>query len=998
MSSDRVTSDLFVGREDELTLFAELIAENASFKILNMYGEAGIGKTSLLRQIPALCQKENVQTTLVTLDGYDSESRHTPGILNQLAQQLAPAQFSAIDCSATAPQEIESIEHIFWHEYRAYAEQLAPSGKTILLIFDSYEYLQQREPDWMEAHLFPHLSENTRVVVAGREALRDSSSQVRKQKLGGFTLDQTAEFLHACSRRYHAGKLHVYTPAKPEIPAELHQKIVEFLTSLPNVHDSGMRRALIAGLDTALQSTIDVHGAPDQFCQCLVETLSCHGMVDDEHYALDVVLESAKNRVGKKRQEYCDSLIQQLHGIDRALLRKIQALTGGHPILLALFMDWVTGTTNLRSPQELITTIEVETGPISLPSATQEQRTAFEHLLITRVSSLASPEFAALISMTVACHRITPEMFQALNPGVSDLECQAIFEQLCAFSFVKQKTPNILLLHDEMRRIVEQWLNEVHDKTRFMRKPLAKELVQYYDTLLQQADISAIEKEIYALEQVDYALLADPEHGIQRFREQFDQAFEQQKYEFVRLLLAEVQTYQDQNPDDFSDHNVLNIITERRQRHDESTLSSEKTPADSQEKYWERYDELQEWFGRVEKDYERYTSTHENYAETMKIHHEHMRKHFRDLEAMLIPQTLPETLPNTGESCDTPIRLLHLSDLHFTRNNDVIAALQPLVDDVKDKRGGLGFTHLDYLVISGDLTTTASQEEFEVARELIIRLINEFGCPIEHCLIVPGNHDLSWEEFVYDWRSERAAKNIADMNPADYVQQGSGYLIRGDDIRYRQRFNNFSEYVFRRLFNKTYPLDEKEQCLQSYSAATKLQCLTLNSSWQIDECFPKRSGIVQGALERGLAKANAELSKRGIKKEAVLRIAVLHHPVSGSDKIKQDGFVEQLQKAEVSVILHGHVHEERADVLHYFRPPHIYAIGAGSFGAPTNARPESTPRSYNVLEIQRDFSRIRVHTRCRRKRDGAWEGWALWPVENSTDRRIYYDILLKPHP
>jgi hypothetical protein len=79
-------------------------------------------------------------------------------------------------------------------------------------------------------------------------------------------------------------------------------------------------------------------------------------------------------------------------------------------------------------------------------------------------------------------------------------------------------------------------------------------------------------------------------------------------------------------------------------------------------------------------------------------------------------------------------------------------------------------------------------------------------------------------------------------------------------------------------------------------------------------------------------------------------------------------------------------------VIGYLHPRQIHVAGAGSFGASSRERPESIPRLYNVLEIPRDHSRIRVHTRCLRKDGGAWEGWPAWPGKKATERRTYYDI------
>jgi hypothetical protein len=66
--------------------------------------------------------------------------------------------------------------------------------------------------------------------------------------------------------------------------------------------------------------------------------------------------------------------------------------------------------------------------------------------------------------------------------------------------------------------------------------------------------------------------------------------------------------------------------------------------------------------------------------------------------------------------------------------------------------------------------------------------------------------------------------------------------------------------------------------------------------------------------------------------------------------------------------------------------------GAGSFGAVAKHRPESTPRLYNLVEAARDYSSIKIHTRCMRKEGGAWEPHAIWPGEKPGERRAYYVI------
>jgi hypothetical protein len=95
---------------------------------------------------------------------------------------------------------------------------------------------------------------------------------------------------------------------------ELNKKIVDFFTSIPNIHDSNNQRALLysAGVDQALLNQINFAGPPGQFFQLLVPTLVSYGTLEDGREALEAVLEAAKEHVGKDRRKYCDTLIQEL--------------------------------------------------------------------------------------------------------------------------------------------------------------------------------------------------------------------------------------------------------------------------------------------------------------------------------------------------------------------------------------------------------------------------------------------------------------------------------------------------------------------------------------------------------------------------------------------------------------------------------------------------------------------------------------------------------------
>jgi small GTP-binding protein len=354
--------------------------------------------------------------------------------------------------------------------------------------------------------------------------------------------------------------------------------------------------------------------------------------------------------------------------------------------------------------------------------------------------------------------------------------------------------------------------------------------------------------------------------------------------------------------------------------------------------------------------------------------------------------------PDVTKSRTVPLRILHISDLHIQEEDDPITRLQPLLADLRDKDDGFGLERLDYLVVSGDLTNRARPKEFEKARLLISELIRAFELTAERCVVVPGNHDLDWDEEVYEWVPKRKVR-LSSLKEGEYVAQGDGFLIRNNN-QYHLRFRNFNEQFYHPLMLQEYPLELNEQCIPFLFSDTKLQFIAMNSCWEVDEFFRDRSSIHSGALSRGLIKADEQLSlaiQRGLlpKEEHILRIGIWHHPVTGNEKIIDDSFLERLRQAGIRVCLHGHIHEDRADIVGYLHPRRkLHIIGAGSFGALASARPEATPRLYNLLEISPHHNAIRVHTRGQRKVGGAWEGNAIWPSAEPNEWLPYYDIKL----
>ena len=110
-------------------------------------------------------------------------------------------------------------------------------------------------------------------------------------------------------------------------------------------------------------------------------------------------------------------------------------------------------------------------------------------------------------------------------------------------------------------------------------------------------------------------------------------------------------------------------------------------------------------------------------------------------------------------------------------------------------------------------------------------------------------------------------------------------------------------------------------------------------------------------------------------------------------KIEDDGFMERLQQADVQLCLHGHVHESRDDLFNYLHPTRkIHVVGAGSFGARADDRPEATPRLYNLIEVDPVAGTAKVKTRQRPRPGGAFQSYAVWTTEDPDIKQAFCTI------
>ena len=278
--------------------------------------------------------------------------------------------------------------------------------------------------------------------------------------------------------------------------------------------------------------------------------------------------------------------------------------------------------------------------------------------------------------------------------------------------------------------------------------------------------------------------------------------------------------------------------------------------------------------------------------------------------------------------------LLWLSDLHlsdrrfnFRYHTSRRTLAQHICDCVKDKKiGGL--------LMTGDITSRAEPEGFDLAKQLLKDLNNELFAPISagNILLCPGNHDFAREpvdlpqgaepSFIYDKPENAAAysalyKSIYNIAPNQYFASGRKILLSSGYLLEIAALNS--------VILQQYPNFEGH----GYLSQEQLDFVAAQIGWDHSE------------------------------NQNAIRIVMMHHhylPTCYAETIDTarassvvydaDRLMNWLVKYHVKLLLHGHKHKSFVSQINYPKRPEndiaceamhqITVIGMGGTGAGTS--------------------------------------------------------------
>ena len=290
---------------------------------------------------------------------------------------------------------------------------------------------------------------------------------------------------------------------------------------------------------------------------------------------------------------------------------------------------------------------------------------------------------------------------------------------------------------------------------------------------------------------------------------------------------------------------------------------------------------------------------------------------------------------------------------------------------------------LENLVISGDISSEASEDEYKMAFDMLDSIVKRFGLDADHVIIVPGNHDLNWDDSEDAYQFVPKRKLTKPLSEGKHIPAGELGAFSLNESLYKKRFVNFSSHFYKRIYGHEYPLDYEKQAILIKRPEDQILFLMLNSCWQIDHHFKDGAGLNMDALHHALDHLQHESHKGWLK------IAVWHHPVTGR-WMMNDEFMQLLAVHGFQVCMHGHIHEAVEGYHKYDNNRGIHIIGAGTFGAPAEEQVRGIPLQYNLLTFDPKRREITINTRKKEKADGAWSADARW--SNKKDPKSWYSF------
>lgn len=257
-------------------------------------------------------------------------------------------------------------------------------------------------------------------------------------------------------------------------------------------------------------------------------------------------------------------------------------------------------------------------------------------------------------------------------------------------------------------------------------------------------------------------------------------------------------------------------------------------------------------------------------------------------------------LENSG---DTLVTWLHLSDFHFKGGEqwDARIVFRHLIEDIQKRTAcDPALETIDFVFITGDLSFSGRPDQYQEARRFLRELKSTIGTRKDHFFIVPGNHDVNWNN-IGSLAKRALLKNREAVNTI--------YLDINARRTYLERFKDYRTFINSEYRSMKLENDDVFYVTHRRVEDQVIRIIGLNSAWASEETEDGEFGkLILGDVQVRKALASSRRTK------ADLTIVLLHHPLEWLAEFDRRD-CEPLCYGGCDLLLHGHLHETGLSTL-----------------------------------------------------------------------------------
>lgn len=240
-----------------------------------------------------------------------------------------------------------------------------------------------------------------------------------------------------------------------------------------------------------------------------------------------------------------------------------------------------------------------------------------------------------------------------------------------------------------------------------------------------------------------------------------------------------------------------------------------------------------------------------------------------------------------------PIKLIHISDIHYAKNEPENQGLilKAFFEDLRSKESEMNFEYT-YCIISGDLVNAgASDKTYSDFYQNFILPLSHF-LPIRNIYCIPGNHDLNRQYFDsnFDEHQDILSKKFTETEFNDYVKSKDNILTK--------KFEPYHKFC-----NEKLNLEHFNLYGYSEKLTPEISVFLLNSAL----CS---LGGFKGVKDEGNLKIEtSELNKWIQENEGRKKILVIHHPIEHLTNYAQQELKAMFNNG-IDILINGHIHDQ----------------------------------------------------------------------------------------